>query len=316
MLPFALLMTARATDAQKQTAPLPSVRLHFPPENGIVYGRPHVLIIFDVKGIFQTIDMKLDGREIPPSVFTYCRICAGDHTAILTSDVSWGAVVGHHVLTIEARDDGGRAVSIARHYRVDGSRPSLSGLSGHVLLPDAFVAAERTVTAGGSWSDGRSRADGIAGAAVGGRFPLEAAGAAGADSGISWKAQFLEQPGLWSMAGGQLRGHSYGVFSYRTEPSKLELTLGSGSGDLPRGWLGASYTLTGMTRGSHATGTLADALAVSELVTFEGEVDERGRVNFGAILLHPYGWSVGLYRVNMASRGGWRLAASFRFAVK
>jgi hypothetical protein len=260
--------------------------------------------------------MKLDGREIPSTAFTFCPICAGSHNAVLTSDALWGAVIGHHVVTIDAIDNAGLAISIVHHYDVDGSRASLTGLAGHILLPDAYVAAEGTVIVEGSASDGRPRTDGIIGGVARGRFPTEIAVALGPNSGLSWKTQLIEQPGIWSLAAGQLRGHSYGVVNYRSEPPELELTLGTGSGDLPHGWIGASYILSDLARKVHAKGTLADILAVSELVTLEGEMDDRGRVNFGAILQHPYGWSVGIYRVNMGPFGAWRASVAYRFGLR
>ncbi len=303
-------LAARLCAAQES-----KVILHFPRDNGVVYGRPHVLIIFDVVGTFQSLVLKLDGRPIPPSVFTFCKICAGNHTAILTSDVPWGAVDGRHVLTVEAEATGGKEIAMARTYVVDSSRPSLIGLSGHVLLPDAFAADDRSVIFGGTLGDRRPRELGFAGAAIRGPVSLEAVGEAGAGGWLSWKAPVVLSPS-WALAGGESLGHPFGVLSYRTEPAKLEISAGTGSGSMPRAWLGASYVFTDLTRKSPSKGTLADLLAVSELVALVGEVDDRGRMDIGATLMHPYGWSAGLYRVNIGSPGGWRFSLTYRFHVR
>jgi hypothetical protein len=276
-------------------------------------------VIFDIIGLFDKVEIKLDGRVIPASVFTYCRICAGDHTAILTADVPWGATKGHHKLAVETQErptqNGveGLKATIVRNYSVDDTRPSLDGLTGHILFPDGFVDSTPSLILGGSVSDRRTQHLGFVGFASGGPVPVEAAATAGDRIGLSWKALIHEQPGRWSLDAGQLEGHTFGALSVKLENPKIELTIGSRAGSSPRSWLGASYVLTDIFRKIHASGTLADLLAVSELVALEGEIDERGRADFGITLMHPYGWSVGIYRVNGELKAAWRLGLAYRF---
>ncbi len=279
-----------------------AVHIDFPAESSTVYGHPHVLIIFDIDGSSDGITLALDGRAVPSSVFTYCKLCAGYHNVILTSDAPWAATAGRHAITIEEQHANGLITTHTRHYIVDASRSSLSGLSGHILLPDAFSAP---VLLGGATSGGKAHT--LAGLATSG---LELADVS--SQGFSWKVALPANS--FGVAAGQVNNDTFGTISVRS--SQMELTMGAGGGNLPKSWLGASFTPTDLARKSNAKGLANDILTIAELVSLEGEIDNRGALNYGATLLHPYGWSAGLYRVNMGNRGEWRLAATYRIQLK
>jgi hypothetical protein len=112
---------------------------------------------------------------------------------------------------------------------------------------------------------------------------------------VVWKFAPLQHR-HWGVSVGQWDGDAFAAIGYRAQPSYFVVSIGIGRGDLPSAWLSFSYSLSHLTPRPKFSERARDFFAVLDLVRLQAEVDSRGRGRFGALLCHPYGWRVGIFR--------------------
>jgi hypothetical protein len=283
----------------------PPVQILYPHPHGVIFALPHVSIIFKTHApqpgrLIQSVKLEVDGRPVPEDAISHCAICAGPNPAVIAARAPWTIRDGAHHLVITATDTQGNTYRSELRYTMDSSVPSLSGLTGSILFPNAGVSSARSLRLGGS-SNGAWW-----GATLRSPLPLEIIGEARQkrDFALSWKANLLHSPrSPLSLSVGQRAGDAFAVLGFHTQPNYFNLSLGVGASDLPSAWLGASYSLSHLTPRLQHSKKLDNFFAVVDLVSLHVETDNQGKVNLGATLSHPYGWRVGLSRVQQ-SRGG------------
>jgi len=197
---------------------------------------------------------------------------------------------------------------VTLRYTLDSTTPSLRGLTGAVDLPDAFVAIAPTVRVGVGQSSQMPRHRFWLGVTGGERLPAEIIlwlSLRPRETSVAWKVSLLRHR-HWGASVGQWDGDDFIVVGYRTQPSYLVVSAGVGQGALPRAWLSFSYSLSHLTARWKFAERARDFFAVLDLVRLQGELDDRGRLHFGALLCHPYGWRVGIFRSRHPDgRGVW-----------
>ncbi len=296
--------------------------VHFPKPKGAVFSLPHVSIILNDLPLRQLKAMRLevDGKPVPDEAISGCRICAGDKPAVLTAKAVWTVTDGAHQLVITGNDEQGNPFHYKLRYVLDSSTPALGGLTGEITLPNAHVAFTPSVR----WGIGQSHRGqrhrlwlGITGGTV---LPLEVAGdirfADGRwrNGGASWKLAWMPS-NRWGFSIGQQDGDGFAVFGFRTQPNYFSVAVGFGTSDLPSAWLSGSYSLSHFTQRIKSSPRYGDFLAVLDLVRLQWEVDNKGHVNFGANLCHPYGWRIGVHRMGIGrakSAWLWQVSLSVR----
>jgi hypothetical protein len=199
-------------------------------------------------------------------------------------------------------------------YTLDSTTPSLSGLTGMVDLPDAFVAIAPTVRMGAMALSRSPHHRFWLGVTGGERLPSEIAilhSLRPRETSVVWKFAPLRHR-HWGVSVGQWDGDAFAAIGYRTQPSYFVVSIGVGRGDLPSAWLSFSYSLSHLTTRLKFSERARDFFAVLDLVRLQAEVDSRGRWRFGALLCHPYGWRVGIFRSHQLNgRTAWGGQFSF-----
>lgn len=278
------------------------VRIHYPHPRGTVFALPHVSIIFEIHAPaagrpWQRLEMEVDGRKVPEEAFGYCPLCAGPRPTVLAARAPWTVSDGWHRLRLLAFDGEGNVYSYERTYLVDTTIPSLSGLSGTGLFPGAEVAEGRSLRLGFGYRSGGDRWRAWLGLTRPGGLPVEVVrhfrqrGEA-----LSWKTR-LWHTEHFRLSVGQWEGNPFVAVGYRTQPSYLTLSLGAVASPLPSAWLGLTYSLAEATRRGRYPQRFSHGVALLDLVRLHLEVDEKGRLNAGVSLHHPYGFRAGLFRL-------------------
>lgn len=311
-------------EQSQTTLPTP---VHFPKPGGTVFALPHVSVILNALPPRQIKAMRLevDGKPIPNEAISGCPICAGDKPVVLTAKAAWTMTDGAHQLVIIGNDGQGNSFRYELRYAVDSSTPSLSGLTGEIALPNAYVAVTPSVRWGiGQFLRG-PRHHLWLGMTGGTLLPLEVAGnvrfvdGRWRDGGASWKLAWVHS-NRWGLSIGQQDGNGFAVFGVRTQPNHFSIAIGFGKGDLPSAWLSVSYSLSHFTRQikrSSRDDDLGDFLAVLDLVRLQMEADSKGHVNFGAMLCHPYGWRIGVHRMSIGrAKSAWLWQVSYSASLR
>ncbi len=271
--------------------------IHYPKADGVIFALPHVSIILNTLTPRQRKGLRLsvDGQRIPDEAIEGCRICAGDRPTVIAAKARWTIADGVHHLSVTVN---GKEPTMFR-YTLDSTTPSLLGLTGAVDLPDAFIAIVPTVRLGVMEVSRLPRHRFWLGVTGGERLPLEVAilqSLRPRKTSVAWKVAPLRHR-HWSVSVGQWDGGSeFAAIGYRTQPSYFVVSVGVGRGDLPSAWLSASYSLSHLTPRWKRSEGASDFFAVLDLVRLQAEMDNRGRLSFGALLCHPYGWRVGIFR--------------------
>jgi hypothetical protein len=288
---FLAIVTAVGTGAT-QSHPL----VHYPKNDGVVFALPHVSIILNALTPRQRKGLRLsvDGQRVPDEAIAGCPICAGDRPTVIAAKARWTITDGVHRLVATVNGD---ELPMLR-YTLDSTTPSLSGLTGMVDLPDAFVAIAPTVRMGAMALSRSPRYRFWLGVTGGKRLPSEIAilhSLRPHETSVVWKFAPLRHR-HWGVSVGQWDGDAFAAIGYRTQPSYFVVSIGVGRGDLPSAWLSFSYSLSHLTTRLKFSERARDFFAVLDLVRLQAEVDSRGRWRFGALLCHPYGWRVGIFR--------------------
>lgn len=284
--------------------------VHYPKPDGVVFALPHVSVILKALTPSQRKRLRLvvDDRAVPNDAVAGCRICAGDKPAVIAAKARWTVTDGVHRLQASFGDS-----AVAFRYTLDSSVPSLSGLSGTIALPDAHAAVAQSVRVGVSRFS-RSPRHRVWLSLTGGRWlPVELAieRTLNRDGAFAWKVAFIRSQ-RWGVSVGQRDGDAFIALGYRSQPNDWNVTVGGGEGTLPPVWVGVSYSLSHLTRRWRFSERWRDVIAVLDLVRVQAEVDNRGRLNLGAWLCHPYGWRIGVHRVSAGIGGsGWVGQVSF-----
>ncbi len=266
--------------------------VHYPKPNGVVFALPHVSLILEAPFPHHRT-VYVDGKPVPEDAISGCRICAGSRPAVLAAKTRWTVKDGAHQLEVLS-PEGGRLTAF--RYTVDTTTPSLNGITGTLAFPDAQGAFVPSLRVGGIFAS-RTPKGQVWLALTGGRsFPLEVAMKRALNSRKSeviWKGTWRLSP-HWSLSVGQHDGDAFFAFGYHTQPNYLSLTLGGGKDKFPSVWLGISYSLSHLTAQLRPPTKAQDFFAVLDLIRLQVEVDSNGRVNFGGVLCHPYGWRIGI----------------------
>jgi hypothetical protein len=287
---FLAIVTAVGTGATQS-----HLIVHYPKNDGVVFALPHVSIILNALTPRQRKGLRLsvDGQRVPDEAIAGCPICAGDRPTVIAAKARWTITDGvHHLVAMTNGDE----LPMLR-YTLDCTTPSLSGLTGMVDLPDAFVAIAPTVRMGAMALSRSPRYRFWLGVTGGERLPSEIAilhSLRPHETSVVWKFAPLRHR-HWGVSVGQWDGDAFAAIGYRTQPSYFIVSVGMGRGDLPSAWLSFSYSLSHLTPRLKFSERARDFFAVLDLVRLQVEVDSRGRWRFGALLCHPYGWRVGIF---------------------
>jgi len=271
--------------------------IHYPKADGVIFALPHVSIILNSLMPRQRkgLRLRVDGQPIPDGAIAGCRICAGDRPTVIATKARWTINDGVHRLVATVN---GSELPMLR-YTLDSTTSSLIGLTGAVDLPDAFVAIAPTVRFGGMAFSRSPHHRFWLGVTGGEGLPLEVTllqSLRPRKTSVAWKVAPLRHR-HWSVSVGQWDGGSeFAAIGYRTKPSYFVVSVGVGQGDLPSAWLSLSYSLGHLTPRLKRSEGASDFFAVLDLVRLQGEVAKKGRLSFGALLCHPYGWRVGIFR--------------------
>lgn len=318
----AIILTILSTSCWAQT--VPQTPVYFPKPNSVVFALPHVSVILNDLPLRQLKAMRLevDGKPVPDEAISGCRICAGDKPAVLTAKAEWTVTDGTHHLVITGNDDLDNSFRYELRYVLDSSPPALGGLTGEIALPNAHVAVTTSLRWGIVQFHRGLRHQLWLGMTGGTALPLEVAGkvhfADGRwrDGGVSWKLAWMRS-NRWGLSIGQQEGDGFAVFGVRTQPNYFSLAVGFGTSNLPSAWLSASYSLSHFTRTIKPSSRNNDFLAVLDLVRLQLEVDNRGHINFGATLSHPYGWRIGIHRVGIGrAKSAWLWQVSLSVGLR
>lgn len=271
--------------------------IHYPKADGVIFALPHVSVILNTLTPSQRKRLRLsvDGQRIPDEAIAGCRICAGDRPTVIAAKARWTITEGLHHLRATVN---GEEPTMLR-YILDSTTPSLIGLTGAVDLPDAFIAIVPTVRFGAMEFSRSPRHRFWLGITGGKALPLEIAllqSFRPRATSVAWKVSPLRHR-HWSVSVGQWdSGNEFAAIGYRMQPSYFVVSIGVGRGNLPSAWGSFSYSLSHLTPSLKFSERASDFFAVLDLVRLQAVVDKKGRLSFGALLCHPYGWWVGIFR--------------------